>query len=189
TCRAACVAALFAMTGLVHAAPPTSAEIDRALNSKDKAQLQTMFARIKQDAGLVDPAYLMLMAPNMQQLGQPEDAVFWFLAGQLRMRYVLAVSPDETRSQVFASLLAGLGMMIYAPFENDMGRLAPIVDRVLAWDKATPVDFSWLTGQSVLPRSQWEGKFAPIRQGMVKLKAEFLAVPKDECERIAKSMA
>ena len=184
---AACVAALCA--GAAHAAPPSGPEIEQALKSNDRAQVQAMFARIQRDAGSVDPVYLMLMAATMPQHGQQEEAVFWFLAGQLRMRYLLSVAPDENRGLVFGAFMMSTGPSIYAPYQNDMGRLAPVVDRVLAWDKATPVDFSWLPPAKVkVPRDQWEARFIPIREGLAKLKAEFLAVPKDECERIAKSM-
>lgn len=186
---AACVAALFAAAGLAQAAPPGSAEIEQALKRNDRAELQALFARMRQDAGSVDPLYLMVMSLHLQQLGQPEDAVFWFLAGQLRTRYLLSVAPDENRSLVFASMMMGLGTAIYAPYQNDMDRVAAVVDRVLAWDKAAPVDFAWLPPAKVkVPRDQWEARFIPIREGLVKLKAEFLAIPKDECARIAKSM-
>jgi len=185
---AACVAVLFAATSFAQPNKPAGAELEQILKSADRAELQTAFARISKEAGSIDPLYVMLMAGRMHQFGQNEEAVFWFLAGQLRMRYLLIVSPDSTRSQAFGSIMFALATIIYEPFQNDMAQLAPVVDRVLAWDKVTPVDFSWQTNRNMLPREQWEAKFAPVREGLLKLKAEFLAIPKDECERIDRDM-
>ncbi len=184
---AACAAVLVAAAAFAQPKQQASAELEQALKSNDRAQLQSAFARVRKEAGSVDPIALMLMAGKMNQLGQHEEAVFWFLAGQLRMRYLLAVSPDQTRGQAFASMMVALATPIYQPFQNDLAQVAPIVDRVLAWDKATPIDFSHQ--RNVLPRDQWETKFVPIREGLLKLKAEFAATPKDECERIARGSA
>jgi hypothetical protein len=162
--------------------------LERELQSQNPAELRATFERIKRDAGRTDPLYLMLMAGKMQQLGQHDEALFWFLAGQLRMRYVLAVSPDETRGQASASITAALGMAIYPRYEFKEEQIAAAIDRVLAWDRNTPIDLSWLKAGGVPPQAEWTQKFEPVRQGMLKLKAEFLALPKDECARIAKSM-
>ena len=149
------------------------------------ATLDEDLATARRDAGRLDPADLMMLSAKLQQAGRNDDALFWFLAGQLRMRYVLAVSPDENRSLVFASLVASIGMAVYPAFNGDGEKLAAGVDRVLEWDRVTPVDFSWLKDRKQLPREQWPPKFTAIREGMLKLKAEFLAMPKDECERLA----
>src|SRR6185503_21150510 len=99
---------LFAATSFAQPNKPAGAELEQILKSEDRAELQTAFARISKEAGSIDPLYIMLMAGRMHQIGQQEEAVFWFLAGQLRMRYLLSVSPDSTRSQAFGSIMFGL---------------------------------------------------------------------------------
>src|SRR5687767_6718154 len=138
--RSALLAALLVAFGTVAGAQ----QYEKSLETQDPAKLREAFVEIRRDAGKVDPAVLLIMAARLGALGEHDEALFWFLAGQLRMRYVLSVAPDSTRGQVLGAMVASLGMQIYPAFNMQEDRIAATIDRVLAWDRVTPVDFSWL---------------------------------------------
>ncbi|MCB1009276.1 MAG: hypothetical protein KDB94_10315 [Acidobacteria bacterium] len=87
------------------------------------------------------PAACYLLARELFASGEKDEAVFWFYVGQLRYRFHLAANPGLDPSgdpALFASLNEEIGRTIneYA-FGGQKAFLATI-DRVLAWDEATP---------------------------------------------------
>ena len=136
------------------------------------APAQAPDAQIPRDAGRIDPARLLELAAKLQKSGDVEGALFWFFAGQLRSRYLLAIAPDEARARALDSTVGTIGALLSPQFP-DHKRTAEIIDNVLAWDRETEVNFSWLSAKDLPPPDEWAGKFEAVRADLVQLRNSY----------------
>jgi len=91
---------------------------------------------------LKEPLQLLSPALTFFRNGKKDEAVFWFYAAQLRVRYQLASASDE-RNQGFLILglvlsNEGIGLAINNYAFQDVSNFRQILDRVVAWDKSMP---------------------------------------------------
>ncbi|WP_019996876.1 hypothetical protein [Aureimonas ureilytica] len=107
------------------------------------------------------PSELVAKAPALMAAGRPEEATFWFYAGQLRWHARLAANPAQDPSgepALFASLFETIGPEVNGWAFGDIPALQKTIDAVLAWDARYP-------GPS-LPAAS----VASTRAGLVKLR-------------------
>ena len=87
----------------------------------------------------------MAFAMHLFNAGHRDQAVFWLYAGQLRARYERTVAGET--AQVFTIFMMG-SESINAYAMSDVRRFSGLVEKVLAWDDATFVDWAWEHGAS-----------------------------------------
>lgn len=93
----------------------------------------------------IHPAGLYVLAGKLFADGRKDEAVFWFYAGQLRYRVHLACHKDLDPSgdpALFGALSETVGRPLNEYGFGDIPALAATLDKVLAWDTATPDGFT-----------------------------------------------
>ncbi|MFA6956692.1 MAG: hypothetical protein WC538_12550 [Thermoanaerobaculia bacterium] len=91
------------------------------------------------------PVVYYLLAGKLYDADKKDEAVFWFYAGQLRFRFMLAAHPelDPTKDQaVFASMTQQIGTPINIWAFGDLLGLETTLLAVLDWDDKTPNGFT-----------------------------------------------
>lgn len=89
---------------------------------------------LKEPLEMFSPAFILF------QNGEKDEAVFWFYAAQLRVRYQLAFEKGD-RGQLLSIMLMTVGQPINNYAFQNVRKLDRIIDRVLEWDKTTPNPF------------------------------------------------
>ena len=87
---------------------------------------------------LNEPLEMFWPALTLFQSGEKDEALFWFYAAQLRLRYQQAVAPSSELGQLLQIMLMTVGPPINNYGFQDVSRLDRQLERVLAWDRATP---------------------------------------------------
>jgi len=137
---------------------------------------------INQPGTLKEPLELFSPALVLFLHGKKDDAVFWFYAAQLRVRYQLAFEKGD-RGQLLSVMMMTMGPAINNYAFQDISNLNRILDRVLEWDKKTPNPFREKT------RSEGEDKqIEQVYSGFRELKAKLVA-EKDDLEQKARLAA
>ena len=122
------------------------------------------------------PAYVLL------QNGEKDEAVFWFYAAQLRVRYQLAFKKGD-RGQLLSVMLMTIGPPINNYAFQDVRNLDRIIERVLEWDRATPNPLR------DRPRSRdVEANLEKVYSGIRDLRSKLVA-EKDDFEQKARAAA
>lgn len=113
------------------------AQSDRiaALNSCNPATSLATARAVTAEPASPDAMELIVAAFALFRSGDLEAGVFWFYAGQLRLRDYLTLHPAEG-GIVTAMTMAGEPINAYAL--QDTNKLASIVQSVLDWDTRTP---------------------------------------------------
>lgn len=91
--------------------------------------------------GAEEAIVMLRRAADLWAAGEKDDAVFWFYAGQLRFRTYLAANPGLDPSgapALFSAMMETLGAPINGYAFGDIPALVATMDRVLAWDAASP---------------------------------------------------
>jgi hypothetical protein len=136
--------------------------------------------------------------------GDEDGAAFWFYAGQLRGRTDANLCLDRSASSGIAALNEAFGPAINRRTFQDRARLAALVERVVAWDRATPHDYDrrWIalhgmdamtssmpggtphTGPVSIPKERWDEVSEQTRRDYLaafkKVLADLQATPGDE---------
>jgi hypothetical protein len=117
-------------------------------------------------AGIVKqhPAAYYILAEKLFEAGEKDEAVFWYYAGQLRGRFHLVSNPDLAPSgdpTLLGSLNSVVGPMINAYAFGDLPAMHAVIDKVLAWDKETPNEFT--------SKEKFEAGWNDTRSGMLEL--------------------
>ena len=116
------------------------------------------------------PTALYAYAARLFQEGKKDDAVFWFYAGQLRYRYLIAANPEIPEDQdpaLMASLNDNLGQAI-----NEWAGAHPVVwvkamDRALEWDESHD--------NPITPKKDHEAALQGVRSGLEELRDTVVA--------------
>jgi tetratricopeptide (TPR) repeat protein len=131
---------------------------------------------------LNEPLELFSPASILFQQGRKDDAVFWFYAAQLRVRYQLVFEKGD-RGQLLTVMMMTAGVPINNYALQDISNLNRILDRVLEWDRRTPNLFR------NKPRTEETDKqIEQIYAGFSNLKAKLVA-EKSDLESKARSAA
>ena len=131
---------------------------------------------LKEPLELFGPAFILF------QNGEQDEAVFWFYAAQLRVRYQLAFEKGD-RGQLLSIMLMTIGPLINNYVFQDIHKLDRVIDRVLEWDKTTPNPFSEKSHSADV-----EAHLEKVYSGIRELKAK-LVTEKDDIEQKAKAAA
>ena len=131
---------------------------------------------LKEPLEMFPPAFILF------QNGEKDEAVFWFYAAQLRVRYQLVFEKGD-RGQLLSVMLMTVGPPINNYAFQDVRKLNRIIDRVLEWDKSTPNPFR------EKPRTgEIEVKLEKVYSGLHDLRIK-LAIERDDIERKARAAA
>lgn len=131
---------------------------------------------------LKEPLELFSPAAALFQHGKKDDAVFWFYAAQLRVRYQLVFEKGD-RGQLLAVMMMTVGAPINNYAFQDVEKFIRILDRVLEWDKRTPNPFR-KESKAADTDKQIEQIYAGLRNLKLKIRAE-----KTDIESKARSAA
>lgn len=131
---------------------------------------------LKEPLELFNPALVLFLN------GKKNDAVFWFYAAQLRVRYQLAFEKGD-RGQLLSVMMMTMGPSINNYASQDISNFNRILDRVLDWDKKTPNPFRDKTRTESVDK-QIKQIYAGFRDLQAKLVAE-----KDDLEQKARLAA
>ena len=162
------------MTAEATHSPPVEPDLADRLKSADEAVVRKAIAEAKKNIANIDGATICLMAYRLFQLGERDEAVFWFYAGQLRLRYYLGIyKGDPTAAGVLDAVVETFGPPINQYAFGDIPKLARTIDDVLVWDDKTPNHVHPPLAQA-LPEAEWPRVREKIRNGMLELKQMML---------------
>ena len=114
--------------------------------------------------------------------GKKDDAVFWFYAAQLRVRYQLAFEKGD-RGQLLTVMLMTIGPPINNYAFQDVANLDRILVRVLEWDKKVANPF-----RDKARTESIDKQIAQVYSGFRDLKVKLVA-EKDDLEQKARLAA
>ncbi len=89
---------------------------------------------------LNEPLEMFPAALALFMNGEKDEAIFWFYAAQLRVRYQLAFEKGD-RGQLLTVMMMTMGPFINNYALQDVRRLDKALDRVSEWDQRTPNPF------------------------------------------------
>lgn len=168
------------VTKIIDDSPKTLKERMESCDSKTAVAAAEEFIKnpdmLKEPLELFNPALVLFLH------GKKDDAVFWFYAAQLRVRYQLAFEKGD-RGQLLAIMLMTVGQIINNYAFQDVSNFGRILDRVLEWDKKAPNPFHDKARSESIDK-QIEQVYSGFRELKAKLVAE-----KDDMERKARLAA
>jgi len=110
-------------------------KVDERLHSKDAAVVRAAVGDVIAGADRAEPLSLMLAAARQFELGDAEQAVFWFYAGQLRARYTPELAGDKSQLVTISTMTLGEGINAHAM--KDIVRMLETLAKVMRWDEKT----------------------------------------------------
>jgi hypothetical protein len=131
---------------------------------------------LREPLEMFSPAFVLF------QNDEKDEAVFWFYAAQLRVRYQLVFEKGD-RGQLLSVMLMTVGQPINNYAFQDVRRLDRTIERVLEWDRITPNPFRDRSRSSEI-EANLEKVYSGIRDLKLKLVAE-----KDDLEQKARAAA
>lgn len=162
------VSILFQISGSL-ASNDLSAE-DRLKSCDPRVALAAAEEIVNKPDTLKEPLQLFSPAAVLFQHGKKDEAVFWFYAAQLRVRYQLAFENGD-RGQLLSVMVMTVGPRINNHAFQDVANLNRILDRVLEWDKKTPNPYREKTKPENIQK-QIDQVYAGLRDLKAKLSAE-----------------
>lgn len=131
---------------------------------------------------LNEPLEMFLPAFILFQNGEKDQAVFWFYAAQLRVRYQLAFQQGD-RGQLLQIMLMTTGPPINNYAFHDVKKLDRLIGQVLEWDKTAPNPF-----RDKPHSSDVVSQIEKVYSGFHDLRSKLL-VDKDDVEQKARDAA
>lgn len=179
---ASVLALFFALSASISSAASTLPAIDRLKSCEPRVAVQAANEILNSPDIFKEPLQIFSPAYILFQNGKKDEAVFWFYAAQLRVRYQLAFEKGD-RGQLLSIMLMTVGPPINNHAFQDVARLDRILDQVLVWDKSSPNPF-----REKARSPEAETNLEKIYSGMRDLKAK-LGAEKAELEQKAKAAA
>jgi ElaB/YqjD/DUF883 family membrane-anchored ribosome-binding protein len=156
----------------------TARDLPDRLKSCDLNELRNAADEVVAQSSKYDAIQLFAASYAYFRLGEKDKAVFWFFAGQLRLRQAAIASPSENIGFITNMFVAaGLPITNYA--EHDIMKLASTIDGVLEWEAATPPD------RRTTERDGYEQALKQARDSLIEFKNKRIA-NKTDIEREAK---
>lgn len=152
---------------------------DRLHSCDPRVALEAANEFLNDPNNLKEPLQLFFPAAILFQNGKKDEAVFWFYAAELRVRYQLAFEKGD-RSKMLSIMQMTVGPPINNYAFQDVVRLDRIIDKVILWDKTAPNPL-----RSKAQPKDIEAKLEKIYAGLRDLKAK-LPLEKADLERKAK---
>jgi hypothetical protein len=142
-----------------------------ALHGAEEAERARTVAAVRGAPERFAPPVLCALAAVLFVQGEPDEAVFWYHAGRLRARFDANRCADHTAASAVAVLGQRYGLPINRYAFAHPHRLRALVERVVAWDRATAhaYDPRWINlhgmgafagvsaGRLSLPEAEWPG--------------------------------
>lgn len=178
----ASVLVLFTLSASISSADSTLPAMDRLKSCEPRVAVQAANEILNNPGIFQEPLQIFSPAYILFQNEKKDEAVFWFYAAQLRVRYQLAFEKGD-RGQLLSIMLMTIGPPINNYALQDVTKLDRILDQVLAWDKSSPNPFRE-KAQPPDVAANLEKVYSGIRDLKAKLGAE-----KDELEQKAKAAA
>lgn len=115
------------------------------LLSRDKVKRTQAMERFLKEASRMTPPVFFVAAKELQESGEPDEAVYWLIIGRLRAASDILKCQDPSVHQAIAVLNHQFGMQIESRFLHYQ-TLSKIIDRAFAWEKDQPrqYDARWI---------------------------------------------
>jgi ankyrin repeat protein len=125
------------------------------------------------------PPLLLAVSKNMMEQGKKDDAVFWYLAGYLRLRYDRSRCADDSVGGALRALAERFLPVQYIR-ENPL-KIEPLLQQAMDWDLKSPYeyDYRWINMHGLkafgtedrsdplsFPQSEWPVIRERIRKSM-----------------------
>jgi hypothetical protein len=88
------------------------------------------------------PSAYFDLAAMLYKEGKKDKAVFWYCLGQLRHQYLLSVADNSRETALNDELAAIDGSALDVYMLENLPKIAPIIEKVLAWDEKHPNGFT-----------------------------------------------
>lgn len=142
----------------------------RQLLGADEAERQHAARQVQSAPQRYAPPVFYALSAALMQLQQPERAMFWFYAGQLRGRFDANRCADISARQAIAVLNERFGTPINQYAFKRLPLLEKTVAEVIDWDRKTPHDYDhrWINLHGMgafgtqgdaalsLPKAEWD---------------------------------
>jgi hypothetical protein len=152
------------------------------LASKDSAVARAAVTEVLADAHEADPLMLMQAAARHLDLGDKEEAVTWFYAGQLRARYSPLLTGERSQQVTISTVTLGEGINAHAM--RDIVKMLELIVRAMLWDEKT-YD-AWAKANKLDPNSaELLKRRADARDGLVAFATD-LKVNRQKYEKAAR---
>jgi hypothetical protein len=153
-------------------------ETIEALISGDAEVKQRTIAQIKDHSENFAPPVFYVLSAVLFELGDKDEAAFWFYAGQLRARFDANRCADLSARQAITILNERFRPAINRHAFQDIPKLKALIPRVVEWDRRTPhlYDHRWINlhGMNAIVRTQGKKSAATV-----------FSAPREEWQRIA----
>lgn len=124
-------------------------DLMKRLSSSDRGTKTKAIEQVKASPGKFAPPALYAMSNEMFQLGQKDDALFWFYLGQLRARSDANKSNDVSARQAVSVLTSQYGPLInqYAfrntkvNYKKSLADIKSLATKVVEWDRKHPREY------------------------------------------------
>jgi len=155
--------------------------VDR-LASKDPAVARAAVTEVLADAERAEPLALMLAAARELELGDKDEAVLWFYAGQLRARYSPLLTAETSQQLTISTVTLGEGINMHGM--RDIVRMIELLAKAMRWDEKT-YD-AWAKAHKLDPNSaDLLKRRADARDGLVAFATD-LKVNRQKYEKTAR---
>ncbi|WP_219412864.1 hypothetical protein [Pseudonocardia nigra] len=112
-----------------------------ALLGPDEAGRARAVTAVLEAPGRFAPPVLYALSEVLSVYGERDEGAFWFYAAQLRARFDANRCTDPTAAAAVGSLNERFGPPVKAHAFRDPDLLRALVERAVAWDRATPHDY------------------------------------------------
>jgi hypothetical protein len=154
-------------------------ETIEVLAKGDAKEKQRAIQRIKDHPENFAPPVFYDLSNVLFQLGDKDDAAFWFYAGQLRARFDANRCADASARQAVGVLNERFGPPINQYAFRDIPKLEALIPRVVEWDRRTPYryDHRWINLHGMDATMSGLGGKSEA--------SKVLSAPREEWEKIA----
>lgn len=121
-------------------------ETIRALSTGNKKEREAAIGAIRATPENYAPPVFYLLSNVLFEMGEKDDAAFWFYVGQLRARFDANRCADTSARQAVSVLNQEYGTPINQYTFKDIPKLEALILRVVEWDRKTPhnYDHRWI---------------------------------------------
>jgi hypothetical protein len=173
--------------------------MDEVLLKGSPAAKQEAIDKVLAAPGKFPPPVFYCMSDALTEQGKTEDAVYWFLCGQLRGRYDANRCADVTARSAIAALNQRFTPKVSPYMREHLLTMEPLVKKVIQWDTITPHDYDhrWINLHGMaafgfdddgkekaqplsLPESEWEAIADKTRSDYLKQFQEVVAEQKQQ---------